>query len=251
MSKSDKVSSAFESPLYRRYQQIYSEDAETYDRLVSCEDKDDNLLPAIACICNFKHKYVVELGCGTGRLTRKLLPHVKTIHAFDVEVEMINVAKRYFSEVAPPNCTFAIAEHSSIPLEDKCADICIAAWTINHVLRQEPELWRERVKEIVKEMSRILKTDGTIVIVETLGIGVVEPQAPTLKLREYYYFLEGELGFACTWTRTDYQFESTAEAGKLIGFFFGEELRQAIIDHNMVVVPECTGIWSRTSKHRA
>ena len=241
------MSSPFQSPLYRRYQQIYSEGAVTYDRLVSCEDKDDNLLPAIASICKLKHKDVIELGCGTGRLTRQLLPHVKSIHAFDIEVEMISVAVRHLDESVQSKCNFSVAEHRSIPVPDKSADICIAGWTINHVLRQEPERWRDSVRDIVQEMNRVLRPHGTILIIETLGIGVFEPQAPTASLREYYSFLENELNFERTWIRTDYQFETLEEASKLIGFFFGDDLRQAVIAQNMLVVPECTGIWSRKS----
>ena len=56
-----------------------------------------------------------------------------------------------------------------------------------------------------------------------------------------------EQGFAYTWIRTDFKFESLAEAAALNRFFFGDEMAQRVIDNNWVILPECTGIWWATS----
>jgi hypothetical protein len=90
-----------------------------------------------------------------------------------------------------------------------------------------------------------LRPGGTIIIMETLGTGYEMPTPPD-ELVAYYAYLEGEAGFSSTWIRTDYLFESLAEAQALTSFFFGEEMVEKVVreagqDH--VVLPECTGIW--------
>ncbi|MDX1523773.1 MAG: class I SAM-dependent methyltransferase, partial [Anaerolineae bacterium] len=60
---------------------------------------------------------------------------------------------------------------------------------------------------------------------------------------DYYAFLEQSLGFAYTWIRTDFQFESLAEAERLNRFFFGDDLAEQVLKNEWVIVPECTGIW--------
>ena len=81
---------------------------------------------------------------------------------------------------------------------------------------------------------------------ETLGTGFETPHPPTEGLAELYRWLEDEHAFAGTRIRTDYRFESPAEAAENTRFFFGDELADRILEENLTVLPECTGIWWRT-----
>ena len=90
-------------------------------------------------------------------------------------------------------------------------------------------------------MERLLRKGGTLVIIETLGTGENQPQAPE-KLQGYYQYLESA-GFDRTWIRTDYRFRSRSEASELVEFFFGEEMLPKIGPGDQPVLPECTGIW--------
>ena len=71
--------------------------------------------------------------------------------------------------------------------------------------------------------------------------GFERPQPPE-SLKEYYAYLE-EAGFSSTWIRTDYAFDSLAEAQQLAGFFFGDDMARQVVDNNWVILPECTGLW--------
>jgi hypothetical protein len=65
-------------------------------------------------------------------------------------------------------------------------------------------------------------------------------------LAEFYAWLEGTHGFQTTNIRTDYQFDSLAEAEQLSRFFFGDELADEVVSKNWVILPECTGVWWKT-----
>jgi len=96
-------------------------------------------------------------------------------------------------------------------------------------------------REAFTAVRRVLRPGGTIIVLETLGTGYETPHPPE-NLTAYYSFLE-QAGFSSTWVRTDFRFESLAEAEALIHFFFGPELAEQVVARNWVILPECTGIW--------
>jgi hypothetical protein len=93
------------------------------------------------------------------------------------------------------------------------------------------------------QMKRLLCPGGTMILLETMGTGRETPQPPRAYLAELYAWLEQEQGFSTQWIRTDYRFESLAEAEQLTRFFFGDELARTVAAKNWVILPECTGIW--------
>ena len=123
---------------------------------------------------------------------------------------------------------------------NQVADVALAGWTIFQLLVWSEPSWQREADKVLAEMRRVLRPSGTIIILETLGTGYETPHPPD-KLTAYYSFLE-KAGFSSTWIRTDFQFESVAEAKALIGFFFGPDATQPIVNQNPIV-PECTGIW--------
>jgi hypothetical protein len=80
-----------------------------------------------------------------------------------------------------------------------------------------------------------------ILLLETLGTGYESPHPPE-HLADYYSWL-AQVGFQSTWIRTDYRFETVAEAEELAAFFFGAELGRAAAEKKWQVLPECTGLW--------
>jgi ubiquinone/menaquinone biosynthesis C-methylase UbiE len=221
--------------------EIYDEHADQYQELVSREDYAHNLAPALNQIRPLAGLDVVELGAGTGRLTCLIAPQVKSIQAFDASASMLQVAKIKLERSGLQHCRVAIADHRQLPISDASADLILAGWTIAQLVAWNLATWQTQVAPVLAEAQRALRPGGTIVIIETLGTGHATPYRPD-KLAPYYSWLE-ERGFASTWIRTDFQFESPAEAKALLGFFSGEAMAEEMVNKHGILVPECTGLW--------
>ncbi len=225
------------------YRAIYQNQGELYDQLVSREDYNGNLLEALLKIHPFKGAFALDLGAGTGRLTRLVNDEVEHLIAIDLSGHMLDVASGRLEQARARNYSLAVADIRRLPLRDDSADISLAGWSIGHCLSWYANSWQAPVNGIIQEMGRVLRSRGTIVIIETLGTGRSSPKPPTSRLAQYYELLENEWGFQSTWIRTDYAFRSVSEAIRLSGFFFGDELAQRVEQEELTILPECTGIW--------
>jgi len=221
---------------------IFQNQAPKYDVLVSREDYQQNLLPALTKITPFHGKRVVEFGAGTGRVTCLLAPIVESIVAFDSSDPMLKVVEEALREQKLDNWRLAVADHRHVPAASGMAQIAISGWSICCLAVYSGENWVRNLDEGLHEMKRVVEPDGMIVIIETLGTGFSSPHAPD-GLKAYYGRL-AEKGFRTTWIRTDYRFQSMEEARDLTTFFFGYEPVAAIRNsQDGFVLPECTGIW--------
>ena len=68
---------------------VYSQQAEQYEQIVSQLDYQNNILRALTEIHPLEGCKVVELGAGTGRVTRILAPLVDAIWAFDASLNAV------------------------------------------------------------------------------------------------------------------------------------------------------------------
>jgi ubiquinone/menaquinone biosynthesis C-methylase UbiE len=223
------------------YHEIYENHAEAYDELVAAEDCDANLLPALARVMPVTGR-VVEVGAGTGRVTRLLAQAGATVVATEPSAAMLAVGQRRLGEHA--SVSWHQASARALPVADGWADAAVAGWVFGHFREWMPAGWQDELAQALAELGRVVRRGGTLVIIETLGTGAAEPAPPTPGLAEYYAWLE-ERGFARSWIRTDYGFDSVDEAARVTGFFFGEAFATRVREQGWARVPECTGIWSR------
>jgi ubiquinone/menaquinone biosynthesis C-methylase UbiE len=221
--------------------EVYEAHADQYERLVRREDYQNNLLAAIEDYCPLAGLDVVELGAGTGRLTRLLAPRVRSIKAYDTSAHMVAVAETSLREMGLSNWQTDLADHRQVPVADKSADLVISGWSFCYLAVWGGADWQSALQAGLDEIHRILRPGGMMLIVESLGTGTEKPRPPE-HLGAYFDWLT-ETGFERGWTRTDYRFESLEEAVELSTFFFGEEMGRQVREKNWVVLPECTGIW--------
>jgi ubiquinone/menaquinone biosynthesis C-methylase UbiE len=223
--------------------EIYASHAERYDELVRAEDAAGRLLPAISAILPLHGRRVVEVGAGTGRVTRLLLEAGAEVVATEPASAMLDVARARLGSHA--RLKLVQADAAALPVSDGWADLGIAAWVFGHFRHWLPDGWRDHIGVAIDELSRTVRRGGALVIVETLGTGRTQPAPPNSHLAEYYAWLERDRGFTRAEIRTDYAFQSVDEAARVLGFFFGEEKARLVRERGWATIPECTGVWSR------
>jgi len=223
------------------YKNVYENKADSYDLLVSKEDYEKNILPAIQEIIDLKDIDVVELGAGTGRLTTMIAPLCRSIKILDSHEEMLKVAEKKLKKMNLTNWQSIVADNRSIPLDEGIADLVIEGWAFGHLVEWNWDTWKEEIDKALHEMGKLLKPGGVAIIIETLGTGFKQPVPPSEKLQTFYNYLEKDLGFFHKFIRTDFQFSSLKEAFHLVSIFWGENRARDIV--KSTIVPECTGFW--------
>jgi ubiquinone/menaquinone biosynthesis C-methylase UbiE len=225
------------------FERIYNARAHDYHELVSREDMQGNLARALREIVDFRGKTVVDLGAGTGRVTRILAPLAGRVLAFDRSPHMLERARTYLSEDIQRNVRLAEADNLAVPLPDSSAEILVEGWSFGHSVSRECGDWKKAAEEVLAEGLRLVKHGGALILIETLATGCRTPHPPGPSLPLFFSWLQDECDFDLRWFRTDYLFESMAKTRELVEFFFGQMVEHEVLGSGQVVVPECTGIW--------
>lgn len=228
------------------HKKTYREQTGDYDLLVSREDYQQNLIKAIQRIRKVDDLNVIDLGSGTGRVGLLLADRTAASLALDLSLQMISIAHEKFVAGGFRNWSTGVADHRDLPLVDGCADLVISGWSICYLVDWYQKTWQQELDKAFREIHRILRPGGTIIIIETQGTGFETPQPPE-HLDHYFKYLSAS-GFEHFWIRTDYKFKDLEEAVKTVRFFFGEALADEVNEKNWVILPECTGFWYKNLK---
>lgn len=230
------------------YQETYARHADRYDALVRREDHRGALPALLARVLSarpggLRPRLAIELGCGTGRVTRLLAPLVEQVRAFDGSAHMIDYARASLSPEVAPNVAFGVADHASLPAPTAAADVVVAGWTLGHYTGFHPDDWRAHATRALAEMRRVAAPAGAQVVIETLGTCAETPAPPNARLAAFYELLERGHGFRREVIATDYAFPSCDEAARVMGDFFGPAMADAVRARGAAIVPEFTGVW--------
>lgn len=222
--------------------EIYQNRARAYERMIDAEDADGNLWRTLSRLVDFSGKGLVDLGSGTGRLPQLLHRHAAWGLALDLHQAML-LENRRQQQAQQFDWPLVQGELQALPLASGCASIVTAGWAVGHFCGWYGAQWRVHVERALQEMVRIARPGADIVILETLGTGVLQPAPPTACHAAYYRLLEEVWGFERHEVTTDYQFATVTEAVEAMTFFFGEALAQEIRRRQWHRVPEWTAIW--------
>lgn len=111
---------------------------------------EDEVLHSV--ISTEKKAKVLEIGCGTGRLSEFIAPHVQTLHAVDISEKMILQAQQRLHTLT--NAVFTATDGMSFQLEDDSIDVVFSYIVFQHM----PSI--DIVQKNINEISRILKSSG-------------------------------------------------------------------------------------------
>jgi ubiquinone/menaquinone biosynthesis C-methylase UbiE len=115
---------------------------------------------------------VLEVGCGTGVLTRVLArwPNVGEVVGVDVATSLLTKARDLAAEL--PNVTFREADGRSLPFEDETFDVVIFDSTLTHV--PSPELALAEAFRVLRPLGWLGAFDGDYATA-TVALGDHDP----------------------------------------------------------------------------
>ncbi|MEV4241607.1 methyltransferase domain-containing protein [Nocardia sp. NPDC049737] len=99
---------------------------------------------------------VLDIGCGTGYLTRRLASVAATVVGLDPSAAVLERARRITAE---PNCTYTVGVAESLTAEDDSFDVVANCLMLHHL----PEDLRATA---LTEMRRVLRPGGRLLIGE-------------------------------------------------------------------------------------
>lgn len=115
---------------------------------------------------------VLEIGCGTGAVTRTLASWPGVSRAVGIDPSVVFIAKARELSKAIHNVSFDVADGRSVNLENTSFDVVVVHTTLCHV--PEPE-------KLLAQAHRLLKTDGWLAVFDgdyataTVAIGDFDP----------------------------------------------------------------------------
>ncbi len=115
------------------------------------EENDSRLKAIINQLGVLKGKKILEVGCGKGRVSRILKKQGADIYGIDISEQLLKSAKDI------TRSHFLKAEAYAIPFKSNYFDAVVLLEVIEHI----PDLSRA-----LKEISRVIKSDGKLVIVD-------------------------------------------------------------------------------------
>lgn len=217
---------------------VYQNFSDLYDELVNHEDYESNLYKFLSSKIQWENKVVGEFGIGTGRVTKNYIDKAQKLYAYDNSQHMIDKAKENLSKWAD-KIEYEVLDNSKINSIENTFDVIIEGWSFGHLVVQDDVNRNQTIQYLISETK---KRATEIIFIETLGTNVELPNPPGEKLSHFYHALV-EAGFKEHIIQTDYKFSNCEEAGNIMGAFFGDSMKNDIIQKQLNVIKEFTGIW--------
>lgn len=126
-------------------------DAATFDEWAEAYHTADELR-VLAPHVDLADAQVLEIGCGTGRLTRRLAPAAAAYVAFDINPSFVGYCAQ--DERMPPDVQFLVASGETIPCPPNAVDVLVDGWALT---AQHPA-------ETLAEYQRVTRQAGTMLI---------------------------------------------------------------------------------------
>lgn len=98
---------------------------------------------------------LLDIGCGSGLLTSKFVPHFSETIGIDISSEMIEIAKKQYLKTK-----FMVMDGNTLEFPDEYFDMVVSQHTFHHLQREKA----------VNEVKRVLKKNGVAVIMDPVNL---------------------------------------------------------------------------------
>jgi len=103
---------------------------------------------------------VLDVACGAGAFLLALAPRVRFAHGIDLTYEMLHQARQFQRERQISNVSFEAGEAEQLPYLDAAFDLVTCQCSLHHIPKPQVAL---------KEMLRVMKSEGRLLITDTLA----------------------------------------------------------------------------------
>lgn len=201
----------------------YYEENDIYEIFSLAEDYPNKIYKSL--LPEIKNKVVLDLGCGTGKFMEKFYKDTIKYYGLDLSNQQLNIAKK---KVKGNNVEFICCSAEKIPLEDNSIDVIISTWVLGTILEED------RRKEVIKEMRRVLKENGSIYLVENDIGGEFEEirnRYPDIRRTKLYNDSLENNGFNCyNKFETEFKFASKEQAKNVFSNIWGNQIGNKVSD---------------------
>ncbi len=103
-----------------------------------------------------KESTVLEVACGTGRVTIEVADQVKKVYAIDISSQMIDVARKNINEKGIDNIELSVEDAYSIPFDNDMFDIVICINALHNMIYPEKAL--SEIKRVLRPKGKLITT---------------------------------------------------------------------------------------------
>jgi len=93
-------------------------------------DPEKNEIKALKQVTNWRNKRVLEIGCGNGRLTRRLARLGAHIHAIDPNADLIKRAREALPNAYATRIRFNVGKSTKLSHPNEVFDVVLFAWSL-------------------------------------------------------------------------------------------------------------------------
>ena len=93
-------------------------------------DPERNEIRALKAVTDWRQKLVMEIGCGEGRLTRRLARLGAIVHANDPDAGLIAKAKRNVPRSFAKRIRFRVGQAEKLSHASKTFDVVVFSWVL-------------------------------------------------------------------------------------------------------------------------
>ena len=154
--------------------------------------------------------WIVDVGAGDGFTAERLSTRDRRLLAVEPATEMIRPDRQL---------SWVQAEAALLPFETASLDAAYATWAYFFSRGFDPSPG-------LRELHRVVKPGGPLLIVENLGSDEFTAMAPSDITADRAFW--DRRGFDCTAIDTVFEFDDLDEARTLLSFYFGEETRSDV-----------------------
>ncbi len=121
-------------------------------------DPENKEFKKIQKVTKLKGKNILELGCGTGRITFQLTKHAKSVTSVDNDDEYLNFCKEKALTNNVKNLSFIKKNITNLGTIKKKYDVIVSGWAGLYHSKNHTKL--------IKDLKSLLKKNGILIIIE-------------------------------------------------------------------------------------